>query len=68
MAERDRRIKYVSGFSGSFGKAVIEENIAALWTDSRYFIQAEEQLDNETWTIMKSGKCKTKNLRVCVFF
>lgn len=34
---------------------MIEEGAAALWTDSRYFIQAENQLDNETWTLMKAG-------------
>lgn len=34
---------------------MIEEGAAALWTDSRYFLQAESQLDNETWTLMKTG-------------
>ena len=35
---------WVSGFTGSNGTAVITADEAALWTDSRYFLQAEEQL------------------------
>ncbi len=37
--------KWISGFSGSAGTAVITTDKAGLWTDSRYFIQAEEQLE-----------------------
>ena len=29
---------------------------AALWTDGRYFLQAEEQLDPNNWTLMKQGQ------------
>ena len=36
--------KWISGFTGSAGTAVITLTDAGLWTDSRYFIQAEEQL------------------------
>lgn len=36
--------QYISGFTGSAGMAVITMEKAALWTDSRYFIQAEDQL------------------------
>ena len=36
--------EYITGFTGSAGTAVITMNHAALWTDSRYFIQAEAQL------------------------
>ena len=36
--------KWISGFTGSAGTAVITLENAGLWTDSRYFIQAEEQL------------------------
>lgn len=52
---RDRRMAYLSGFSGS-GSVVVTEAIAALWTDSRYFIAAETQLDLDLWQLMKSGK------------
>ena len=37
--------KWISGFTGSAGTVVITLNDAGLWTDSRYFIQAEEQLE-----------------------
>ena len=35
---------FISGFTGSYGNVVITHEEAGLWTDSRYFIQAEEQL------------------------
>lgn len=55
VCDWDKRVKYVSGFTGSQATAVIGETLAALWTDSRYFLQAENQIDNTTWTLMKSG-------------
>ena len=36
--------QWISGFTGSAGTVVITENEAGLWTDSRYFLQANEQL------------------------
>ncbi len=51
----DGRREYISGFSGSAGTAVITKNHAALWTDGRYFLQAEEQLDCQ-WILMKTGQ------------
>lgn len=36
--------EWISGFTGSFGTVVVTSQEAGLWTDSRYFIQAEEQL------------------------
>ena len=36
--------EWISGFNGSAGTAVVTSDDAALWTDSRYFIAAEEQL------------------------
>ena len=36
--------EYVSGFTGSAGTLVITKEEAGLWTDGRYFLQAEEQL------------------------
>lgn len=35
---------FISGFTGSYGVVVVTQEEASLWTDSRYFIQAEEQL------------------------
>lgn len=45
--------KWISGFNGSAGTAVVTMNAAALWTDSRYFIAAEEQLRDTEFTLMK---------------
>ena len=36
--------EYISGFTGSYGTVVIAKSKSGLWTDTRYFIQAEEQL------------------------
>jgi Xaa-Pro aminopeptidase len=44
-AERWQYRKWISGFSGSAGTVAITLNDAALWVDSRYFIQAEKQLE-----------------------
>ncbi len=48
-------VKFVSNFTGSNGTIVITQDIAGLWTDGRYFIQAEKQLDNEVFTLFKQG-------------
>lgn len=40
-----RQREWISGFTGSFGTAVVLKEEAGVWTDSRYFIQAEKQLD-----------------------
>ena len=44
---------FISGFNGSAGTAVVTMNSAALWTDSRYFIAAEEQLKDTEYQLMK---------------
>lgn len=45
--------EWVSGFNGSAGTVVVTQNEAALWTDSRYFIAAEEQLQGTGIAMMK---------------
>ncbi|XP_075291801.1 xaa-Pro aminopeptidase 2 [Opisthocomus hoazin] len=45
VAERDARLGWVTGFTGSAGTGVVTQDKAALWTDSRYWTQAERQLD-----------------------
>jgi len=54
IAPRHKRREFVSGFTGSAGTAVVTEDEALLWTDGRYFLQAEKQLD-ENWTLMTDG-------------
>lgn len=48
--------KYITGFSGSAGTALISANEARLWTDGRYFIQAGRQLEGTTVELMKMGE------------
>lgn len=48
--------EYLSGFSGSAGTLLILRESAALWTDGRYFLQAEEQLSGSGIALMKSGE------------
>jgi len=45
--------EWISGFNGSAGTAVVTLTSAALWTDSRYFIAAEEQLKGTEFQLMK---------------
>ncbi|MGM9779945.1 MAG: aminopeptidase P family protein [Prevotella sp.] len=45
--------EFISGFNGSAGTAVVTMDDAALWTDSRYFLQAEEQLEGTGFRLMK---------------
>ena len=45
--------EFISGFDGSAGTAVVTLDSAALWTDSRYFLAAEEQLKGTEFQLMK---------------
>ena len=47
--------EYISGFTGSAGTVVVTETEAGLWTDGRYFIQAENQLKDTGITLYKNG-------------
>ena len=53
--------EWISGFTGSAGTAVVTLDEAALWTDSRYFLQAERQLSS-SWTLMKDGLADTPSI------
>ena len=48
--------EYISGFTGSAGTIVITQDEAGLWTDGRYFIQAENELKNSTIKLFKMGE------------
>lgn len=47
--------RWLSGFTGSAGDLLVTLNDAALWTDSRYFIQAAQQLEGTGIALMKDG-------------
>ena len=51
---RQRRA-WLSGFTGSAGEVVVTHNIAALWTDGRYHLQAEQELDKSVFTLFPVG-------------
>ena len=53
VPERWKSRRWISGFTGSAGTAVVTIDQAALWTDSRYFIQAAEQLAGSGFELMK---------------
>jgi len=55
LPELWRRRAWISGFTGSAGDVVVTAEKAALWTDSRYFLQAEEQLRNTGIQLVKMG-------------
>ncbi len=46
---------WISGFSGSAGQALVLPDEAKLWTDGRYFIQAEKELRGSGFDLMKQG-------------
>jgi len=50
--------KWVTGFSGSAGTAVITKDKATLWTDFRYYIQAENQIKESGFQLFKMGEPK----------
>lgn len=53
LPERYKVISWLSGFTGSAGTLLITADFAGLWTDSRYFVQANEQLQESGVSLMK---------------
>ena len=53
VADHWRGREWISGFNGSAGTAVVTMKSAALWTDSRYFLAAEEQLEDTECQLMR---------------
>lgn len=54
--------KWISGFDGSAGTAVVTLKDAALWTDSRYFLAAADQLSGTPFRLMKDGLEETPTI------
>lgn len=54
--------EWLSGFTGSAGTLVVTQNEAALWTDSRYFIQAETELKGTGISLCKMGLPETPSI------
>ena len=55
VGEHFKARKYITGFTGSAGTAVITMTEAGLWTDGRYFVQAAQQLEGSTIELRKMG-------------
>ena len=53
VPDRWKTIQWLTGFTGSAGNVIITKDFAGLWTDSRYFLQAETQLENSGFELVK---------------
>lgn len=54
--------KWISGFTGSAGTAVVSKKEAGVWTDSRYFLQAADQLKDTGFELFKMGQSDTPDM------
>ncbi|XP_051169739.1 xaa-Pro aminopeptidase ApepP-like [Leptopilina boulardi] len=62
LTDRDKRLSFLSGFTGSRGTIIVTNEKALLWTDGRYFLQAINEFDPpQDWTLMKEGVLGTPN-------
>ncbi|XP_021950156.1 xaa-Pro aminopeptidase ApepP isoform X2 [Folsomia candida] len=64
VAECHQRRGYISKFTGSAGTAIVTTNstgegVALLWTDGRYYFQAEQEMDMNLWRLMRDGTSGT---------
>ncbi|MFW3146873.1 MAG: aminopeptidase P family protein [Thermoplasmatota archaeon] len=57
-----KRRQWISGFTGSAGDVAVTKDKAGLWTDGRYFLQAEEQLQDTGIVLFKMGMEGVKKL------
>ena len=56
VGEHFKARRFITGFTGSAGTAVITRTEAGLWTDGRYFVQAVKQLEGTTVTLYRMGE------------
>ncbi|MCE5178306.1 MAG: aminopeptidase P family protein [Porphyromonadaceae bacterium] len=54
--------KWISGFTGSAGTAVVTKTQAGVWTDSRYFLQAADELADTGFELFKMGQADTPDM------
>ena len=62
LPERWQRRDWMSGFTGSAGELVVLAKRAALWTDGRYFLQAETQLAGSGIDLCRQGEADTPTI------
>lgn len=58
----DEKLHFVSGFSGSAGYALITKNMAILSADSRYTLQAEQEINKDAWQIINPADMRLEDL------
>lgn len=63
VAPRWKTREWISGFTGSAGTVVVTMKKAGLWTDGRYFLQADEQLKQSKITLFKAGLPETPDYK-----
>mmetsp|Transcript_13516 Transcript_13516/g.22477 ORF Transcript_13516/g.22477 Transcript_13516/m.22477 type:complete len:703 (+) Transcript_13516:98-2206(+) len=56
ISDADKRVEWLTSFTGSAGTAVVTADQALLWTDGRYFTQAAEQLEGTGFELMKMSE------------
>lgn len=62
LSEHCQVRQWLSGFTGSAGTLVVTDEAALLWTDSRYFLQAAQQLEGTGIELMKDGLSSTPSI------
>ncbi len=62
LADHWKCREWITGFTGSAGTAVVTLEEAVLWTDSRYFLQAEQQLSETPFRLMREGEAGTPSM------
>ncbi len=62
IAPRWKSREWISGFDGSAGTVIVTHDHAGLWTDSRYFLQAEQQLNGTGIQLFKAGLPDTPDM------
>lgn len=58
----DEKLHYISGFSGSAGYAVVTKNAAIVAADSRYTLQAKQEIDEDQWCIVNPSDISLEDL------
>ncbi len=59
-----QRRAWISGFTGSAGDVIIAQDNAYLWTDARYFLQAEQELDDSLFTTLRQQQGATPPIHI----